>query len=221
MSVFAATLSLSPASGTFNKGCTFSLDVVLNAGTDRVEGTDVNYLTYDTSRFIATSVNTGSIFSDYPINNVDSTAGKIYISGVDTQNKPFQDQGTFATVNFTVKDTAPTGASQMNFLFTNPGDTTDSNVEIISNNNVVDVLSSVTNGNFTVGSGACNVQASPSPSASLKTGVGKGGPGATGSATIGGGVETLPPAGSGGMTAILGISGLVLVILGILGLVLL
>lgn len=224
----AATLSLSPASGTFNKGCSFSLNIILDSGPDQVEGTDVNFLLYDNSRFTATSVEQGTIFSDYPINSIDSSAGKIYISGVDANNHPFNGTGTFAKVNFTVKATAPAGATQMSFAF-NPNDktnTTDSNVEVIQDNTVVDVLSSVTNGSYTVGSGSCLAQASSSPSSSTGTGTGtgtgsktKGGVGGIGDAT--GAAQTLPLAGSLDMTMTLAITGGILTLLGILGLVLL
>lgn len=216
---FAATLSVSPASGTFNKGCTFSLDIVLDSGSDQIEGVDVNYLLYDSSRFTATSVENGSIFSDYPINNIDTAAGKVYVSGVDANNKPFNGQGTFAKVNFTVKDSAPSGATQMSFSF-NPNDktnTTDSNVEVIQDNQVVDVLSSVNNGSYTVGTGSCNAQVSPSPSGSKSTGSSKGGIG--GVVASGSGTSTLPPAGTPQLTMTLAIAGGILTLLGILGLV--
>lgn len=226
----AATLSLSPATGTFNKGCTLSLNVILDSGSDQIEGTDVNYLIYDTTRFTATSIQTGTIFSDYPINNIDGTAGKIYISGVNTSNKPFKGKDTFATVNFTVKDAAPTGVSQMTFLFTatDQGNTTDSNVMVISNNEVLDVLSSVINGSYTVGSGSCTAQSSSAPSPSPGSALTQGNlaqGGATSSGSLTGGTSgtkgSLPPAGSEGLTAVLGITGIILTVLGILGLVLL
>lgn len=220
MSVLAATLSLSPAAGSFNKGCTFSLNIVLDSGSDQVEGTDVHYLAYDNSRFTVTSIQNGTIFSDYPISNIDQN-GKVDVSGVDANNKPFNGQGTFATVNFTVKDTALAGSTQMTFSFV-PNSTTDSNVEVIQNNSVIDVLSGVTNGNYIVGSGSCS-QVSPSPSSSTTvtsgstSTLGRGGPVATGS----GATKVLPPAGSEQLTATLAIIGGILTMLGILGLVLL
>lgn len=227
VSTFAATLALSPASGTFNKGCSFSLNIILDSGPDQVEGTDVNFLLYDNSRFTATSVEQGTIFSDYPINSIDSSAGKIYISGVDANNHPFNGTGTFAKVNFTVKDSAPSGATQMSFSF-NPNDktnTTDSNVEVIQDNTVVDVLSSITNGSYTIGSGSCLAQASSSPSTSTGTGTGTGtggkAKGGIGGTDATGAAKILPPAGSLDMTMTLAITGGILTLLGILGLVLL
>ena len=211
--VLAATLSLSPTTGTYNKGCTFSLNIILDSGSDQVEGADVNYLLYDSSKFTATSIEAGTIFSDYPISNIDTQTGKIYISGVDGNNKPFNGQGTFATVNFTVKDSAPLGLSQMSLYFTQRGDTTDSNVEVVQNNTVLDVLSSVTNGSYTVGSGSCGAQASIAATSPGKGGITT----STGSVTT----TTLPLAGSEQLTATLAIIGGILTILGILGLVLL
>lgn len=149
-----ATLSLSPAAGTFNQGCNFALQVNLNTGGSQTDGTDA-ILMYDTTRFTANSISSGTIYPDYPGNNIDAQNGKITISGLASVNTPFSGQGIFATINFTVKDGVPTGATQITFDF-DPNDkakTTDSNV--VQRGTVVDVLNSVTNGNYTIGSGSC------------------------------------------------------------------
>lgn len=215
-----ASLSLSPSTGTFNKSCTFSLQISLNTGGVQTDGTDA-ILVYDSARFSATSISSGTIYPDYPGNNVDDTNGKITVSGLASISSPFSGSGTLATVNFTVKDTAQTGATEIKFDFdpTDKAKTTDSNV--VERGTVADILNSVTNGSYTIGTGTCAL-ASPTPA---PPGTGRGGPGV---ATPSGGVQPsvqpyqyLPPAGSEQLTFTLAIVGSVLTILGILGLALL
>ncbi len=218
-----ASLSLSPSSGTFNKSCSFPLQVNLNTGGAQTDGTDA-ILLYDQSRFTATSISSGTIYPDYPGNNIDDTSGKITISGLASIASPFSGSGTLATINFTVKDNAQTGATQIKFDF-DPNDkskTTDSNV--VERGTVADILNSVSNGSYTVGTGTC-AQASPTPA---PAGVGRG---AVGVATPSGAVvqpvppaqayQYLPEAGSEQLTITLAIVGSLLTILGILGLALL
>lgn len=216
-SVLAATLSLSPSSGTFNQSCNFTLDIILDAGGVQTDGTDA-ILLYDTARFSATSVAKGTIYEDYPGTAVDDSGGKVTISGLASVTSAFSGKGTLATVNFTVKSAATSGATKIRFDF-DPNDktkTTDSNV--VERGTVADVLSSVVDGNYVVGTGSC-IAPSPSP------GVGRGAPGvSTPSATIQPQPQpqpTLPPGGTQELTYTLAIMGVVLTILGILGLALL
>lgn len=208
-----ATLSLSPSTGTFNKGCSFALQIVLNTGSAQTDGTDV-IIFYDPTRFSAQSVVSGSIYPDYPGNNIDDTAGKITISGLASVTTPFTGQGVLATVNFKVQDNAQTGLSQIKFDF-DPNDkskTTDSNV--VERGTVADILNSVVNGNYTVGTGSC-------PSSKPIGGTGGIG-GATPSATpVNQPQPTLPPGGTPETTYAFALVGGVLVLAGILGLVLL
>src|SRR3990167_1954516 len=224
--VLAASLSLSPASGTFNKGCNFSLQIVLDTGSAQTDGTDA-IVTYDQSKFSATSISSGSIYPDYPGNNIDDTTGKLTVSGLASVSSPFTGKGTLATVNFTVKENAGPGVSQMKFDF-NANDktnTTDSNV--VERGTVADVLSSVVNGNYTVGAtGAC-ANATPTP---RPRGAGPGEP-ATPSATLAPTLDCLvnqiivngvcQNLGAAELTYTVAIVGSILTILGILGLALL
>lgn len=206
-----ATLSLSPSSGTFNKGCGFSLQVLLNTGTAQTDGTDAIVI-YDPARFSATSVTSGTIYPDYPGNNIDEVGGKITISGLASITTPFSGSGTLATINFKVLDSAQAGVSQIKFDF-DPNDkakTTDSNV--VERGTVADILNSVVNGNYTIGTGTC---------VSTTSGLGKG---ATGIATPSAQPTpkpTLPPGGTEGTTYALATVGMILTVLGILGLALL
>ncbi len=215
---WAATLSLSPSSGTFNRSCAFNLDINLDTGGVQTDGTDA-ILLYDNSRFTATSIVPGTIYADYPGNNIDDTQGKVTVSGLASLSSPFGGQGKLATVNFSVKDNAPAGATQVKFDFdpNNMTKTTDSNV--VQRSTVQDVLSSVVNGNYTVGTGVCGITTTV-----------KGGQGAIIISTPSAQpkqFKTLDqaaggsPGGNSEWTAALTILGSVLTILGILGLALL
>lgn len=213
----AASLSLSPASGTFNKSCSFALEIKLDTGGLETDGTDAIVI-YDQSKLTAASpISAGTIYADYPGNNIDQTAGKIIVSGLASVSSAFKGVGTLATINFTVKDAAAAGATKIQFDFdaSKPELTTDSNV--VQKGTVKDVLTSAPDGNYTIGTGSC---AAPAPSILPRT----GGQGATGyistpSAEIP--YKTLPPAGSEQLTITIAIIGSVLTILGILGLALL
>lgn len=215
--VWAATLSLSPSTGTFNTNCPFSLDMVLDTQGAQTDGTDA-ILFYDTSRLTASSITSGTIYPDYPGNNIDDSTGKITVSGLASVSQAFSGKGTLATVNFLVKQNAPTGATQIKFDF-DPNDktkTTDSNV--VERGTVVDVLSSVVNGNYTIGTGACGSQTVTGGPTVVTVPQGAV---STPSGAVKEPVSALPPAGSETFTYTIAILGTALTILGILGLALL
>lgn len=223
-----AVLSLEPASGTFNKGCNFSLNVNLDTAGARTDGTDA-ILIYDVSRFKAVSIENGTIYLDYPGNNIDLT-GRITISGLASVSTPFTGKGTLAKINFKVNDTAPTGATEIKFEYSaeDRSNTRDSNV--VERDTVEDLLASVINGNYIIGTGPCTTTQSPLPSSSPRsTALPRGGPNSTPSATplviittpIPTPQTVLPPAGSEQLTFTLAIVGGLLTVLGILGLALL
>lgn len=205
----AATLSLSPSSGTFNRGCASSLAVDLDAGGTQTDGSDA-ILKYDPSRINAASITSGTIYPDYPGNNIDSASGKITISGLASVQQAFSSKGTLATINFSIPENAPTGATSVKFEF-DPNDkakTTDSNV--VERGTIVDVLNSVVDGNYTIGTGACgSIITTPKGGATVST------------PSAGAITKTLPPAGTETFTYTIAILGSVLTILGILGLALL
>lgn len=154
-----ATLTLSPSTGTFNKGCNFSVDIVINTGGAATEGTDV-ILFYDPSRLKATSITPGTIYADYPGSAIDEANSKIKVAGLASVSSAFSGTGTVATVNFTVLPTAPMDtATQLKFDFdvSNKTSTTDSNVaQISSPGTITDILDSVTNGSYNIGEGVCS-----------------------------------------------------------------
>lgn len=154
-----ATLSLSPVSGTFNTGCNFSVNVNVDTGGARTDGTDAMLL-YDATKLTATSITNGKIYKDYPADDINTQTGKVIISGLAPAGSPFNGKGTLASVNFAVLPTASAGTTQIKFDFdpNNKDKTTDSNV--VENGTVRDVLDSVVNGSYTIGTGDCNSQSS-------------------------------------------------------------
>lgn len=217
-----ATLSLSPSSGTFNKGCQFTADVRLNTGGAQTDGTDA-ILVYDTNKLSTNtnSIASGTIYPDYPGNNVDETNGRITISGLSSITSAFSSSGTLATITFTVKPEAPEGATSVTFDFdaNDKSKTTDSNV--VERGTVSDILSTVVNGNYIIGSGT-----SCATVGTVKTGSGSV------STPSGGLVDDLPKktlndftggksSGTPELTYTIAIVGATLVILGILGFALL
>jgi len=226
-SAFAATLSLSPDNGTFNPGCTFSVDVKLDTQNVATDGTDV-ILLFDQTRLSVTSVDKGTIYPDYPSPG-DAQDGKVSISGIASVDTPFTGTGTFATVHFQVSNTAPAGATSVTFDFdpNNPGKTTDSNV--VQRGTTADVLNSVDNGNYTIGTGTCgNYPITNEPGGTGTTGTPSGtlgGPGIGGPVSTDSGSQLcngqLCKSGNSQNTIILTVVGTVLTVLGIAGLAIL
>lgn len=208
--VFAAgaSLSISPGVGTFNKGCSFSVDIVVDTGGAQTDGTDA-IIFYDTTRFSAVKVRDGTIYSDYPGSIIDPSAGKITISGLSSVTSTFSGAGTLASIDFMVLSNALEGATQITFDFdpNDKGKTTDSN--IVERGTVADILSSVNNGAFTVGDGSCGSEPVVTPAGGLNGSPSTSDP------------NVLPQGGSIGGPVLIGVISGMLILLGILGLALL
>lgn len=228
-SILAATLALSPSSGTFNAGCSYSVKIALDTGGADTDGTDV-ILDYLTNQFVMNPVVKGTLYPDYPISSIDSQNGHVNISGLASVSQAYNGSGTFATINFTIPATASPGAAKITFEFdpNDPGKTTDSNV--VQRGTVQDLLNNVTDGNYTIGTGTCT---NPSPSLNP---IDSGGIGDFTSATPSASEfpsptpvsncpqakdPTLPCSGSTDTTKLLTIVGGILTVLGVAGLALL
>jgi hypothetical protein len=213
---WAATLSLSPASGTFNAGCNYTVDIKLDTAGVQTDGTDA-IIFYDQSKITVTSITKGTLYPDYPV--AAASNGRISISGLaSSPGQSYSGLGTFATINMTVAQQVSSAPMTLTFDFdpTNPTKTSDSNVA--QTGTLADVLSQASPGNYTIGSGNCTGVAgssSPSPKATSK---GIGGNESTESGSL---PDELPEAGGVSTTLFLSIAGGFLTILGILGLALL
>lgn len=210
-SALASTLSLSPISGTVNRGCDLSVSINLDTQGINTDGTDA-YLLFDKTVFTAKTINSGAIYPDYPGNAVDNTNGKVVVSGLASVSQPFTGAGTLATVVFTVNQTAPLGTSAIRFDFdpANLSKTTDSNV--VERSTIRDTLTSVTNGIYTIGTGVCT-QSNVTSTAS-NSGIPKGG-----TTVIATGVpKTLPEGALEGPALVFAVLGGLLVVVGVIGL---
>jgi hypothetical protein len=176
----------------------------------------------------------GTIYPEYPGISVDSAGGKIGISGVSAVANPYTGSGVFAKFKFKVASTLATGTPiNLSFDFdpNNKTKTTDSNV--IERGTIADVLSTVTNGTYTVGTGNCaaGITASPSPLASGFGGQGQTLPNTTSTNPTSSqsaqypvyqpNINQLPNAGLFDNTMALTAVGVILVVLGIAGLAML
>lgn len=208
--VLASTLSLSPSAGTFNQGCPFSISVVVDTQGIQSDGTDA-IIMYDASKFSAQTITNGTIYPDFPGNNIDASSGKITISGLASVSTPFTGKGTLATINFKVLEAATVGMTQMTFDFdaNNKAKTTDSNV--VQRETVADTLNSVGNGSYIVGAGVCGSSDRGGPSDATPEATPYYPPPK----------PSLPDGGTPELTSTMAIVGGILTILGILGLALL
>lgn len=219
-----ASLSLSPSTATFNRGCGYNLDINVDTGGAETDGTDA-ILIYDATRFQVTpsDITAGTIYPEYPGLTVES--GKISISGFSSASQSFKGSGKLATVKLTIPQAAPTGATQIKFDFDANDKTKTSDSNVVERGTIADVLNSVTSGNYTIGTGtSCTGGSQAAPGGS------QGAPGvSTPSAsplptkeplpTPQGG--ELPPTGNVQTTWIMAITGSLLIIFGIIGLALL
>ena len=147
----AATLSLSPSSGSVGQGQTFTVQVILNTTGQNVDGVDLYSLRFNASRLQVVDSNSGtsgvqiapgSAFPITLINTVDNAAGTIQFSQTASGGTNYNGTGTIATITFTGSSQ---GTAAVTFDFT-AGSTSDTNVASAG----TDLLTSVTNGNYTV-----------------------------------------------------------------------
>lgn len=210
----AASLSLSPSTGTINKGCPVTIDVNVNTGGAATDGTDV-ILFYDPTRIKAEKINNGTIYADYPGNSIDAQNGKITVSGISSVSSPFTGSGILASIDFTVLSDAPSEVTKVTFDF-DPQDkakTIDSNV-VQRSTTVNDILGQVTDGTYTISDGACG---SFSPTI-VVTNPAQGDPDLIYKTPV---PKTLPASADITPTVIFAAAGGMLVIFGLLGLALL
>ncbi len=86
----AATLSFDPPSGTINKGCPVSIKVNLDTQGVQTDGTDVIVIYAPAQLYTSTSqITNGTIYPSYPGNSVDSSGGKVSISGISDVSTPY------------------------------------------------------------------------------------------------------------------------------------
>ena len=146
----AATLTLSPASGSYHVGDTITASIVLDAQGASVDGVDIYYLNYNPALLSVQDSNgsvsgvqivPGTLMPTTTANIVDAGMGKIAFAQA-VSGGGYTGSGTLATVYFTA---LAAGTASVTFDFTS-GNTTDCNVA----SGGTDVLASVTNGAYTI-----------------------------------------------------------------------
>ncbi len=151
VSASAATLNFNPSSVNTQQDGTFSVDVVVDAGTEQVTGTDV-YVIYDPQYLQLQTVTAGSFFPKS--DNMPST-GKLYVWGViENQGEYKTGQGVLSTLTFkTVKGGNTTVTFQCDTANTETS-------KILKNDiNATNVINCGGNGSLTInstGSGTTN-----------------------------------------------------------------
>jgi hypothetical protein len=219
------TLSLSPALGQFNRGCVTNISIDFDTAGVSTAGIDA-IISFDPTVFTINSIQNGTVYQTYPGNVIDAQAGKVTINGLISieqlaSGQGVKGKGTLATLNMTVKPDAPLRTTQLTFEFdaARIGQTNDSNIAEQSDQ-ARDVLQSVVNGNYTVGSGACGTTTTTKPiGGTLTTSPATGGYTTATPAALP--KKNLVQAGDPTVTFVLTVVGSALTILGILGLALL
>ncbi|HBU08266.1 MAG TPA: hypothetical protein DEA99_03530 [Candidatus Omnitrophica bacterium] len=149
----AATLSLSPGSGSNSVGSIFTVTILLNTQSQAVDGVDIRYLNYSPTLLEAQDENTsqagvqisaGTLLGNTVANSVDTANGRISFSQVAVGGSTYSNAtgAALATVRFKV---LTTGTAPVTFSFTS-GSTADTNVAAGGS----DVLTAVTNGSYTL-----------------------------------------------------------------------
>ena len=143
----AASLSLSPAAGTYTVGQTFNVDIIINTGGDAVSGATA-ILTYDTSRLQVTTgsqITAGSIFTN-PLTNTVGGGTIRFDSG--SLGTAYTGTGTMATISFKA---LAAGTAAVNFTY-NPSSTTNTSI-VAAASSPTNLLTTVNNGSYTISSG--------------------------------------------------------------------
>lgn len=151
----AATLKLSPTTGAYKIGDTFSVHIFLNTQNTPIEGADIHFLNYnpailevmdDDPAMPGVQIMAGNLMPVTPANAVDAVAGKIVFSQSSAGGgAPFNNSidQILATIHFRVKNS---GYALVAFDYA-PGRTDDANVV----SKAKEVLTSVVNAAFTLG----------------------------------------------------------------------
>jgi len=144
----AATLSLSPDSGSYPVGQIFTINILLDTSGQSIDGTDIHYLNYNPNQLEiqddndiqpGVQITAGNLMPSTQANSVDINNGKIIFSQITTGGNTFKSNGAevLATIHFKVLKDQTTKI----FFDFKPEDTSDSNVA----SRGIDILTSVTN----------------------------------------------------------------------------
>jgi LPXTG-motif cell wall-anchored protein len=167
----APRFTLTPVSGSYNNGSTFTVSIGVNSETSKSSAVDV-WGTFDASKLEVVSINKSANppFDFDMTPRIDNINGKFNFSCASTDTIASNDatiNGELAVVTFRAK---ATGAANLNFTCTS-GSTTDSN---IFDSNLNDVISCGDNnsGSYTINSsdsGSTTATSTPTPTPTTST----------------------------------------------------
>ena len=140
-----ATLALNPPSGSYAVNSNFSVNIVLNTGTQATDGTEIDFLKFDQTLLQVTSIQPGILYLTTDRNTYSNSTGEIRFSQTSAGGTTFTGSGNLATINFRA---VAAGTAAYSFSFT-AGLEGDCDVSKAGGAHE-DILNSVTNGSFTV-----------------------------------------------------------------------
>ncbi len=158
MLIEAATVNMSPAAASFQRGCRRSVAVEIDASAQSSNAADVE-ISFDPAQVTIFDSNAsvpgiqvlpGNAYESYFYNQVNQSTGVIKLAAGSFVGT-LTSRRLFATIEFTSAPTATSTAFSIDF--NGVGDTLDSNVADATNSQ--DLLTGVTNGNYTFVSGPC------------------------------------------------------------------
>ena len=165
----APRLTLTPVSGSYTNGSTFTVSVGVNSDGQKSSAVDV-WATFDKAKLEVVRIvkSTNPPFSFEMTPKFDNTAGTFEFSCVSTNMSAFDDaviNGELAVVTFKAK---AIGTAALNFTCSS-GSTIDSN---IFNSDINDVISCSANsvGSYTITTGNATTTITPTPTTSTTTG---------------------------------------------------
>lgn len=136
------TITLTTPQTEVKVGDKFSVSINISSD-KKTDGADL-IINYDSSALIVEAsgsaqppVSLGSLYSDYPINTLNSEMGKITVSGISSIESGILADGLFGSITFTAKKVGPTSIS----LDFTKGSTVDTNVT--GTQEAADILESV------------------------------------------------------------------------------
>lgn len=137
------TLSLSPEQGQYNysPGGSYPIGIILDSAGKSVDGVDV-VISFDPTKveIVSGKVNPTTVFTEFPLNKVDTVLGKLRFSGLTFSPGPV----TGVVGTFSIKPLVR-GEVNLTFDFV-AGATTDSNIAM--HGSATDILGKVVNGRY-------------------------------------------------------------------------
>lgn len=162
----AASINLSPVSGSFLSGCKNEVDIYVDASGQSSNAADmvINYtpgltIVDQDSTIPGIQIETATAYDSYIYNLVDTSNFRIRLAA-SSFSVPLTTNDKFATIQFT----GGSGPVSFSINFSGSGSTGDSNVANTLTSN--DLLTSVSNASFTINPGACADDQTP-PSVSF------------------------------------------------------